>query len=158
MRKVTIKEFAALAGCSEQLISVYVAKGMPKHPHPDNKKKNLYDLEECSIFAKDRRYYSFWRKINTAIKSLAVDEISIAILGETSFNDIIKSDNGMPYKEALKCVTTPMPEDIKSDNGKSFPGGLEEIMAMLNTINRKLDGEVRRKRSWKHYSRAWKRI
>lgn len=130
MEKVTLEQFCDLAECSKQLVGVYVAKGMPKHHSPENKKKNLYDLSECRDWTIEKGFNSFEEKVDNALMKLCdgwLDHVS-------------------------------KPETIKSDNGKPFAGGMEEIMAMLNTINRKLDDKPMRKRNWKHYSRSWKRI
>jgi hypothetical protein len=75
--KVTKKEFCELAECSKQLIAVYVAKGMPKHPHPENKRKNLFDLEECHYWALEQEFFKFAQKIRNAQKiQKAKNEIS----------------------------------------------------------------------------------
>lgn len=160
MEKVTLEQFCELAECSKQLVGVYVAKGMPKYQMPENKKKNLYDLMECQEWAENKGHKSFSNKIVRASDKWSVLRFQShgkAADNESAAPSTIESDNGM--QDDLDAIEfSRSPKHIKSDNGKSFPGGLEEIIAMLNTINRKLDDKPRRKRNWKHYLRAWKRI
>lgn len=67
--RITLKDFCKFAKCSKQLVGFYVAKKMPKYQHPNNKRLNMFDLDECFEWALKNNYTSFARKINDAIQT-----------------------------------------------------------------------------------------
>lgn len=109
MEKVTLKEFCELAECSKQLIAVYVAKGMPKHPHPENKRKNLFDLQECREWAIEKGLKSFEKKVDKAGVKL-----NCKPLDGRKFK-LFEDDPVQPNHFMFPCTAPEFKDDFDSD-------------------------------------------
>jgi len=157
MKKVTLKEFVSLADCSEQLVGVYVAKGMPKHKHPENKRMNLFDLSECRAWAFEKKLKSFEKKVDAALMKQCDLDLSgvdyyrkvqkinngknyrkLGNQGETP--EHIKSDKGMPFKPILKR-TIDLPEDNEPEFHHELENTMDEIWEVFKNF---VNGAVRR--------------